>query len=312
MDIDTFRDLSLAEVAQIVRSSGPRVCVLPVNGTRRWFMLEHPLSPEQDYAAVYCDVASRRHTELCRLFFDHGVNTLLTPIFGPDLLERGEAYARMATEELSRLAMDSVFLDLYRTYQVRVRFYGDYRRFFDSTQYAYLIEQFDTVTAQTSSHDRFRLFYGVCAQDATEAIAGLAVEYHSRHGRVPDKRALVEMYYGEYVGPADLFIGFDRFCVFDMPLLATGNEDLYFTVSPSAYFTERQLREILYDHLIARRGSEPEYADLKPEERSLMKRFYRANVGKTLGVGVQSGPVWYPLPQVELPPGFAQTGMPAE
>ena len=158
-------------------------------------------------------------------------------------------------------------------------------------------------------------------------VAGLAVRYYLEHGRVPDRRALVEMYYGEVVGPVDFFIGFGKLRAFDMPLVATGREDLYFTISPSLYLTQRQLRRILYDHLWARTRTK---ADLQPDEVNAavdsrpgvqtgqtgelsaddlasMKRFYKANLGRTLGVGTrhQSGR-WHPLPQVEAPPDPAE------
>jgi tuberculosinol/isotuberculosinol synthase len=301
MDRQAFQNLPVGEVARLMGAAGPKVCVFPINGTRRWFVLEHSVPPEEDYAEVYCSVAAERHIDLYRLFFEHGVGTLLAPIFGPDLLARGEAYAKMAIEGLALLATHPAFLEFYRTYQVRVRFYGDYRQYFDSTPYAYLVDLLDGLTVQTRVHDRHRLFFGICAHDATETIAGLAVQYHIEHGRVPDKGTLVELYYGEYVEPADLFIGFDKFCVFDMPLVSTGDEDLYFTVSPSPYLSERQFRDILHDHLFARRGEARDYSTLGHEERIWMKNFYGANREKTLGVGMKRGEIWYPLPQVVLP-----------
>ena len=69
--------------------------------------------------------------------------------------------------------------------------------------------------------------------------------------------------------PVELFIGFDKFTVFDMPLLTTGEEDLYFSVSPSPYMTIRQLRAILYDHLYVRRTPEPDYTTLQPSPNSI-------------------------------------------
>ena len=159
---------------------------------------------------------------------------------------------------------------------------------------------------QTRSYDRYRLFFGVCAHDATETMARLAIQYHSQHGCVPDKRSLVEMYYGEYVEPVDLFVGFDKLCVFDMPLVATGNTDLYFTVSPSPYLSERQLRDILYDHLYSRRDGEPNYVAMGPDDWTWMKGFYTANLDRTLGVGMKQGRTWYPLLQVELPANTTQ------
>lgn len=304
MDVETFRNLSVTEVAGLVRAAGPKVCVFPINGTRRWFMLEYPVPLEDNFAAAYSALMSERHVDLCRLFFELGIDTLLNPIFGPDLLERGEAYAKMALEGLAWLATHPTFLDFYQAYQVRVRFYGDYRQYFEAGQYSYLPDLFDELTAQTASHERHRLFFGVCAHDATETIADLAVRYHAEHGRVPGKGALIEMYYGEQVNSVDLFIGFDKLCVFDMPLLATGSEDLYFTISPSPYLSGRQLRDILYDHLYARRGADPDYAVMEPEDWRLLEQFYKANSGKTLGVGTRRGQIWYPLPQVELPPAL--------
>jgi len=112
------------------------------------------------------------------------------------------------------------------------------------------------------------------------------------------------MYYGEYVEPVDFFVGFDKFCVFDMPLVGTGNEDLYFTIRPSPYLSERQLRHILYDHLYSRRGGDPDYSIMSSDDWSLMKDFYRGNIDRTMGVGIRRGQIWYPLPQVELPPDF--------
>jgi tuberculosinol/isotuberculosinol synthase len=309
VDAETFQNLETGQIAQLVRQAGPKVCVFPINGTRRWFLLEHPLDPGEDFVSFYLDVAGRRHIELYRLLFDHGLETLLTPVFGPELLTRGDEYMQMAAEGLIRLAQGADFRDFYQAYQVRVRFYGDYRKFFGPTPYAYLSDLFDEVTAETATHDRHRLFFGVCAHDPVETVAELAVRYHAEQGRVPDRQTLVSLYYGEHVPPVSLFIGFDRFWAFDMPLIATGEEDLYFTVSPSPYLTERQLRDILYDHLYARRGDEPDYAAMGPESWSLMRDFYRANMGRTLGIGTRHRRTgfWYPQPQVQVPAGFADS-----
>jgi len=77
--------------------------------------------------------------------------------------------------------------------------------------------------------------------------------------------------------------------------------DLYFTVSPSPYLDERGLRAILYDHLYTRRVDESGYSRLEADEWAWMKAFYRANRGRTIGIGIQKGGVWYPLPQVRWP-----------
>jgi tuberculosinol/isotuberculosinol synthase len=295
MEFQTFLKLSSDEVSQIVRNTGPKVCAFPINGTRRWFLLEHGDEVGDDPIAAYMDIASRNHIGLYKLFFDHGIDTLLTPVFGPDLLLRGDEYIqRIGAGGLARLASDPLFLDFYDEYQVRVRFYGAHRESLRGTPLAYLSDLFDQATERTKEHQRFRLFYGVFAQDATDRIAELAVDYFKKHSRAPQKAALVEGYYGEAIPPVSLFIGFDRLSVFDYPLLNTGAEDLYFTVAPSPYLTAGQLRKILFDHLYTRRHPEPEYTEMSPEEIEALRDFYHLNQEVILGIGELKSGVWIP------------------
>ncbi|HNT75153.1 MAG TPA: diterpene synthase [Anaerolineae bacterium] len=298
MDLQTFQTLPTEEVARLVREAGTKVCVFPVKGTRRWFALEYPLPTPADYAAAYLDAVFGKHIDVYGLCFAHGIETLLTPSFDLPLMERGDAYMKMAAEGLASLARHPDFLSFYEAHNVRVRFYGDYRKFLSPTPYAYLIDLFDELMARTAVHTRHRLFFGLFVHDATETTAALAVQYYQQHGVIPDRRALVEQYYGEYVDPADMFIGFSKLRAFDMPLLASGKTDLYFTVSPSLYLTEAQLRAILYDHLYTRRQStQRDYAALSPDDLAAMKAFYTQAIGQTLGVGVwnDAWQCWYPL-----------------
>ncbi len=303
LDQHTFENLPAAEVARIAESLGPLVGVFPINGTRRWYLLKVLDGQIDADSESYLRVMERQHILLYRLFFDQGVHTLLTPIFGADLLERGDEYIQMAVHGISRLVTEPHFLDFYDAYQVRVRFYGDYKRNLENTPYSYLIDQFDQITERTRSHNRNRLFFGMFANDPSEQIAEYSVRYYQEHHRAPDRRTLVSMYYGEYVDPVSFFIGFDRLSAFDMPLLATGNEDLYFTVSPSLDLTARQLRQILYDHLFTRKTPEPDYETLSSDDLAWMQSFYAANHERTLGLGDLFGGIWYPVPGEAWPSG---------
>jgi len=304
MDLNTFLNLSTPEVAGLVQTKGPKVGALPINGTRRWFLLEHPLGEDNDFESVYLEAMIARYIRVYGLLFAHGLQTVLAPAFGPDLMERGEEYTQMAMVGWVQMINHPDFIDFCNQYQVSVRFYGDYRKVLAPTPHAHVLALFDDLTAWTAAHTQCRLFFGLFAHDATETVAELAVRYHAEHGEVPNKRTLVELYYGDYVDPVDFFIGFDRFSAFDMPLVTTGSEDLYFTVCPTPYLNAQQLRTILYDHLYTRRD-EPDYAEVMPEDWALMRDFYQANQGKTQGIGIKrGGGFWYPLPQVNMPDGF--------
>lgn len=293
MDFDTFLNLKRSEVAEEVRRVQATVCAFPINGTRRWFLLEHPDASTSDYL----ELNGRQHVELYRMLFDHGIDTVLAPIFEPVMQQRGTDYQqKIIAQGLATVATHPTFTQFYEEYQVRVRFYGDYGRIFPGTICADIPDQFDRIAAQTQAHQRRRLFYGVSTRRAIEDVVKLAVEAHEKNGQMPDRAALIEMYYGEPIAPVSLFITSGKFNAFGMPLLETDDTGLYFTVAPSPFLTERQLRGILFDHLYSRRSSaKSDYADLMDDDLRRMRDFYRAYREATLGVGVIRNGTWYPV-----------------
>jgi adenosine tuberculosinyltransferase len=60
---------------------------------------------------------------------------------------------------------------------------------------------------------------------------------------------------------------------------------LYATLTPSPTLTEKQLREILYDHLVTRRVPEADYDVLSDEALERLAEYNAHFHGATLGVG---------------------------
>jgi tuberculosinol/isotuberculosinol synthase len=292
---ERFLELPTEEVAALVKATGQKVVVFPVNGTRRWFLLEHGAQIGDDFFGAYMDASIKNHIHLCSMLFDHGIHTILAPVFGRELMRRGDKYTqRVGMDGLVRTATDKNYRAFFEKYNVNVRFYGDYRDVMTGTKYENVLGSLYEVMEATRKNSRFNLYFGVFADEATETISRLSVEHYLAHGAVPDKNALIRKYYGEDLPPVSIFIGFDKFSVFDMPLLATGEEDLYFSISPSPYMTPRQLRAILYDHIYIRRTPEPDYAKLEPQELDWLREYYRNNKDQALGVGKLKFNLWFP------------------
>ena len=133
------------------------------------------------------------------------------------------------------------------------------------------------------------------------AVAQISINHFQLNQTKPTKKEIIEAYYGEYLSPVDFFIGFDRLSAFDMPLIATGQEDLYFMVAPSLYIDQHLIRTILFDHLFNRAVTE-QYMPNESQE-DFMEQFYELNRHSVIGLGKRSqdGSFWYPLPQVQLP-----------
>ena len=290
-----FLQMPAQEVAALVRASGQKVCVFPVNGTRRWFLLEHADQIKDDFFEAYMNVSIQNHVDLCAMLFEHGIDIVLAPVFGRELMRRGDEYTqRVGIDGLVRTATDPSYRQFFEQYDVRVRFYGDYREVLTGTPYEYALNSMYEVMAETKDNKSFRLFFGVFADEFTETVSRLSVEHYLAHNAIPDRQTLVQKYYGEDLPPVSLFIGFDKFSVFDMPLLSTGEEDLYFSLSPSPYMTQQQLRSILYDHLYVRPAPEPDYTKLTKEERHWLREYYRKNKDYAFGVGKLKFNLWLP------------------
>lgn len=292
---ERFLQLPTSEVAALVKAAGPKVCGFPMNGTRRWFVLEHAEKIKDDFFGAYVRAISQNQIELFSMMFDHGIEILLSPIFGRELLNRGDEYTRrVGMDGLAGIITDKAYLEFFERYSVKVRFYGDYRELLTGTPYENTFKSMCQVMEATKHNTGPHLFFGVFADQVTETTARLAVEHYQVAGSVPDKQALIRRYYGEDLPPVSLFIGFDKFSVFDMPLLTTGEEDLYFSLSPSPYMTQDQLRAILYDHLYVRPTPEPDYTKLSDNELGWLRDYYHKNKDDAFGVGKLKFDLWIP------------------
>lgn len=299
MDRDKFLNLPTEEVAKIVRAGRSKVCVFPFNGTRRWFLLEYGRDFDGDAAENYVDLTTQGYINTYKLVFDHGIDTIVAPVFGGEIMNRGDEYMREIGANMTLLATHPSFLEFYKKYGIRVHFYGDYREQLNETPYAYVCDAFEEVTQKTTHNTQHRLFYGVCADDATETIAELSIKHFQEVGKTPSRRELIKEYYGEYVDKADIFIGFEKFNVFDYPMLGWGEESLYFTVAPSLYMNGQQLKNILYDYIYLRPVQDPDYFTMSDEDFEAMRQFYKDNREATFGVGEMHGAIWYPILSVK-------------
>lgn len=296
MALEHFLQLPTEQIAALVRANGPKVCVFPFNGTRRWFLLEHGSENHRELAQDYVEKTIKGYIKLYKLLFEHGIETVVAPVFGKNILERGEEYMAAIGETMTFFTNHPEFISFYKDHDVRVRFYGDYRKEL-KTRYPHIVEAFDRGMERTLVHNKHRLLYGVFADDATQSIAELSIRHFQSHNRPPSSAELIEMYYGERLERADMFIGFEKFAVFDYPMLNTGNESLYFTVAPSLYMTPTLLRKILFDHIYLRPLPDPDYGKISLDELEAMRKSYQDGRENAFGLGVVEGGVWYAKPR---------------
>ena len=122
IDLEKFMILPTDEVAKVIRNGGSRACVLPFNGTRRWFLLEHGRDFKSDAAQHYVEVTIKATINACKLIFDHGIDTFIMPVFGGEIMNRGEEYMREIGAAMILIATHPVFIDFYKEYDICIHF----------------------------------------------------------------------------------------------------------------------------------------------------------------------------------------------
>jgi hypothetical protein len=253
----------------------------PFNGTRRWYLLQRRTDPD---IGDYVTAVIRRQAEQHRMVFEHGARAILAPCFGYELLGRGEEYTRTVLGGLLKLGDDDVNQKMFAD-GVRLRFYGDYEEVLDTPEFRPLLKACEDLMAATASGDGALLLIGLFADSPHERLARLSFEFARVRGRPPSRRELIERYYGVHVPDLSLYLGFSQPALFDVPLITSGMEDLYATMTPSPELTERQWREILYDHLVLRRVPEADYESLSEEALAELTRYNQTYRETTFGVG---------------------------
>ncbi len=304
MDIAAFQRLADADVARLVREKGLRTLGIIVDGTRRWWLLEGGDALEDWETYTYR--AGLRHHEIFGLLFDHGIETLIVPMFAPRTFAyRGEEYLKKAIPRMA-LMVSEPWMRFFHRYRVRLGFYGDYRN------YAELAGRFEAAMQETAHYSGRRLFFGMFVEDQDEYLAHLAVEFSARHGRPPDKAELIARYYGEPIAPSmQIFIETAAPRTLRTVPLLSGGEARYMTAVPNMFLDREILRLILHDYLFQRTSPQQGYL---PDEVDVgwMRRFYQQNRSQVLGVGIQHEGVWYPYTRIVLPEDPPQAALPPE
>ncbi len=261
--------LTNKEIARIVARTVSTGAIY-VNGTRRWF-----LSQSHNWDA-YARVAGRAQRELSQLFYDHGFQTLVQPMLGYDLLDRGPDYLELAIEQgLVELGSQD-YRDWYAEAQIRVTFYGNWATALTEFGFTGVARLLDELTAETSHHTRHRLLLGIFADEGLDNIVSLA-------RTVDNGQELVDRYYGQPVGSVDLVVSSGQPAIWDLPLLDINKASLYFLQAPTFCLDQQALRRILYDHLYQRLNDDQLYDNISPQA---------LGEAKILGLGQRTEKGW--------------------
>lgn len=266
---------------------GKTVAYAP-GGTSRWYFLKYGNMrtgyDEAERFREYSRRARRRIVEQVGMMCADGVGTVLVVAHMPEEQTRDEAYNKNLVG-IYQLMVDETAQELYEEFGLHVLFRGGWRDSLEQLDSADVIEQFDRVEQQTAHHEQCMIWLASEPDVIPQSLTALVADSLQKTSRLPDRGTLCTAYYGRPIQHVDIFLSNNKLSVKNMqpPLLTLG--DLYFTVAPSLFTGKRQWRQILYDHLFARKQYYRDYTQLSTEAVDDMRAFYSANQDVALGVG---------------------------
>ena len=270
--------------------------LLGLNGTTRWFLLEHPTPQSDDFLKIYTDITSARMAEICDMLFSNGVHSLLIPVLNQTLLKgRSEQYAQMMLEALPNIAGGGFMDDVYAKHEVGVSFYGEYETILNNSGNGRLLDSFQKIEDDTKDNKKHQIFWGVFAKDELSTGIDTAVDYFQKTGEKATPDQLIQHYYGRNIPPVDIYITSGKPRLFDAPFLLNGRMDMYFMASPSLYLTQSMFHNILYDHLHSRKNGR-KHTELDERELLEVRDYYRKSKNNVMGIGSvhPEWGIWYP------------------
>jgi hypothetical protein len=236
--LDAWLNLSTAEIAEIVAAQATTAAVY-LNGTRRWF-----LSRSQNWEE-YTSMTAVAHRELNQLLYEHGLRTLIQPLLGYDLLERGKDYIEVVVDQ----GLSELFKPDYRAWferlKVSITFYGNWREALQERGFSAVVRSLENLVAETARYKQHKLLFGIFADEGLNRITTLARQ-------ATDGQALLSAYYGQSVSAVNFIIGSGQPAIWDLPMLDINKASLYFLQAPTFCLDQQTLRRILYDHLFIR------------------------------------------------------------
>lgn len=311
-----FSNYSNAEIAKIVSNhlSGRNTLVYAYDGTRRSYLMEKvnnsndstSMMNDNDCQLINYNEYSKTaiHNLLYQLvmMFEHGIDTIVYPMWFCTLENRGPEYLPKFIQYLwglSALLENPELVETYQRLGIRVIFYGEFRELLRRGNDEKLLQVFEDIMELTKNNTKKTVLLGTNIDEPSNTLIQETIQFYKIHGCAPTKEDLVKQYYGVNVDDVSMYIGFDRFSTDGRPILISdkGAEDLYWAIAPHSLMNIQSFRKVLHDNVYLRTTTNAKEYELRNEDIQKMKKFYQTNMYTVMGCGdIQSGAnIWYPL-----------------
>jgi len=297
-----FLNLPADEVKHIVQKhEKPKTGIFVADGTRRLVMCQNRFSPTSDdfykeYTKVFVDSLMKS----LKIFFEHGLQNLFFPLFGPSLLLRKNKFQTITIPTAyQKIFLSDEWLNFYRENGIRLKAYGDLSQLNKiDTLHLNMADGIKNTIEATASNDKHTLYFGFMSENTPcMEMPEMIINFYKSHQRPPDYREMLETYYGEPIRKADFVIFSDKLSHRALPpFISTRKSKIYYLPVPGYLgFNERNYRRMLYDLLFVQPvDSIPEYAAEELNNIESLRDYYATHQDTIVGVVEKSGNLMVP------------------
>jgi len=282
---EEFRAWSHERVRSVI---GDKALILSPGGSSRWYFMEHG-NPQDGYLNAeefsrYSKITLEVVLNIAQMMFMDGVNTVYSIAFTPQFDKRDDKYLKMMAYGLTLMASPEI-LEIYQKYDMKVSFRGTWETALAHYGSTSVYNQFTDITSRTQNNTGGHLVWCIQDKPIPDSLIPVVQRSLNETHQMPEHETLARAYYGSDFIQPDIFIGNNKPSIggqlppFLMP------SDLYFTVSPTLYLNQNSWRDILHDHLFARRVAYRDYQEMNPSAFDELRNFYREHRMDIMGVG---------------------------
>ena len=274
-----FMTFSKDEVKNFTIKNKIETCYLPVDGTRRFYLVYSKLFNRWDEKDLknYFNEVNNRFRDVFSLFFDYGIKNLILLLMDKSAFSRGSKYLNEVLESgIKPLYSDERYLSMYRKYNLDVIF-GGFTSLFEK-YYNYDILnglEMNFKGLSKESENKFLIYNGLSPSEDYLLVGEIINSLRKRNISVCKKSLIKEIYKTE-LSSIDLSIwyGYPRDKI--VPPLLWDDGTNFFIKNPTLTLQPVQLKKALYYTAVTKnsiKDSYHSYSFVPNEKEDLMDSF---------------------------------------
>lgn len=261
--LDVFLKYNNSEITNFCNQNNISTCYLPIDGTRRYFLLITDFLNEwsETNFQKYFQVVNSKFRDLLTVLFDFGLKNIIFLLMDKSAFSRGKNYLAKTVEYgIQPLYKDDNYLNLYKEYNINVYFSGFtsiYTDYYSEEELTTIKTNFDNLKINNSKRNLI-IYNGLSPSEDYLLLEKLGHKLRLQNIEIT-KENLVQSIYGTPISSIDFSIwyGYPRDKI--IPPLLWEDGPRFFTKNPTLSLNNAQIKKTIYYSALTKKSYKDNY-----------------------------------------------------